>query len=392
MASDYCYGEEMIQAMKRHEQGKARVIPVKLRPVDWRDAPFAKLKALPTSDKPVVVSDGHTIDEAFFDVAKGIREALEELLIKPATITDGGQEKVSTPSSFLPDENYLPPAPKKRPRSARERPSSQPSSSSAQQSTEASESLVVADSSVYVKYVCPNCSERCYLGDCTIVSRVNEGMILQPPPHEESQQHYARIHPEPLISSRHIKEMACRSCYNCEFLLPYNIERVNNMRIAVIGDIFSGKSHYIASLVHELQEGHMQEMIRFSAIDDQVTHKYINEYYGPLFLSKHILPRTLPGDAPARDTFRLGTGIERKSLMYDLVIESAASHLTKRVNLMIYDASGEDYISQDRIVKFCQYLFSADAIIFLIDPLTLPGIIAQLPLNFLASLPPYYQV
>ena len=33
MASDYCYGVEMKQALERHEYGKARVVPIILRPV-----------------------------------------------------------------------------------------------------------------------------------------------------------------------------------------------------------------------------------------------------------------------------------------------------------------------------------------------------------------------
>src|SRR5438045_5413886 len=46
--SDYCYGVEMKRAMERHERGEARVIPVILRPVYWKKAPFGKLQALPT--------------------------------------------------------------------------------------------------------------------------------------------------------------------------------------------------------------------------------------------------------------------------------------------------------------------------------------------------------
>ncbi|HJZ80302.1 MAG TPA: toll/interleukin-1 receptor domain-containing protein, partial [Pyrinomonadaceae bacterium] len=53
LASDYCYDVEMKRAMERHETGDARVIPVILRDVDWRGAPFSKLNALPTDGKPV---------------------------------------------------------------------------------------------------------------------------------------------------------------------------------------------------------------------------------------------------------------------------------------------------------------------------------------------------
>jgi hypothetical protein len=67
LASDYCYGIEMRRALERHEAEHARVIPVLLRPVDWQDAPFAKLQVLPTNAKPT--TKWRNRDEAFSNVA-----------------------------------------------------------------------------------------------------------------------------------------------------------------------------------------------------------------------------------------------------------------------------------------------------------------------------------
>lgn len=75
--SDYCYDVEMTRAMERHEAGEAKVIPIILRRVDWKGAPFEKLQALPTDAKPVASWDD--IDDAFTNIAKGIRRAVEEL-------------------------------------------------------------------------------------------------------------------------------------------------------------------------------------------------------------------------------------------------------------------------------------------------------------------------
>src|SRR5215210_4642126 len=47
LSSDYCYEIEMRRAMKRHQEGKARVIPVIVRNCDWSSAPFSSLQALP---------------------------------------------------------------------------------------------------------------------------------------------------------------------------------------------------------------------------------------------------------------------------------------------------------------------------------------------------------
>ncbi len=76
VASDYCWDVELKRAIERHEAGEARVIPIILRPVDWSDAPFARLQALPTDGKPVTTWSNR--DEAFLTVAKGLRAAIED--------------------------------------------------------------------------------------------------------------------------------------------------------------------------------------------------------------------------------------------------------------------------------------------------------------------------
>ncbi len=87
LSSDYCYGVEMKRALERHESGEARVIPIILRPVHWEDAPFGKLQALPTDGKPVTSRSWHNLDEAFFDIAQGIRKAVKELMPSSNDVT-----------------------------------------------------------------------------------------------------------------------------------------------------------------------------------------------------------------------------------------------------------------------------------------------------------------
>lgn len=77
IASDYCYSVEMEGAMNRHGQGEARVIPIILKPVDWHNTPFSKLNALPKEGKPVTTWANP--DEAFLDIAKGIRRVVDTL-------------------------------------------------------------------------------------------------------------------------------------------------------------------------------------------------------------------------------------------------------------------------------------------------------------------------
>ncbi|HEX2076737.1 MAG TPA: TIR domain-containing protein [Longimicrobium sp.] len=77
LASKYCYDIEVKAAMQRHETEEARVIPVILRLCDWSHAPFGKLQALPKGAVPVMRWTDR--DEAFLDVAQGIRSVAEEM-------------------------------------------------------------------------------------------------------------------------------------------------------------------------------------------------------------------------------------------------------------------------------------------------------------------------
>jgi TIR domain len=51
--SDYLFEMELKRAMERHNAGEARVIPIILSPVNWKNAPFAKLPCLPHNTTPI---------------------------------------------------------------------------------------------------------------------------------------------------------------------------------------------------------------------------------------------------------------------------------------------------------------------------------------------------
>lgn len=76
--SQYIWDKELKIAMERHEKNEARVIPVILRTCDWSEMPYAKLQALPTGAKPI--SSFADKDEAYTDVAKGIRMVADHMI------------------------------------------------------------------------------------------------------------------------------------------------------------------------------------------------------------------------------------------------------------------------------------------------------------------------
>ena len=81
--SDYCCGIEMKRALEREAAGEARVVPILVRPVDWKSTPFAHLQALPTDAKPIV--SWRDKDTALTDVVAGIRRVLEDLPLLAAS-------------------------------------------------------------------------------------------------------------------------------------------------------------------------------------------------------------------------------------------------------------------------------------------------------------------
>jgi len=83
--SDYCYEKEMQRAIERHNSGEARVIPVIVRPCDWQGTPFSKLQALPENARAVTAWPNR--DEAFTDIAQGIRKAVEQML-RPVSLRE----------------------------------------------------------------------------------------------------------------------------------------------------------------------------------------------------------------------------------------------------------------------------------------------------------------
>jgi len=89
LSSDYCTDIEMDRAMKRHELGDATVIPIILRPVDWNGARFTELQALPTNAEPVTSKKWGSHDDAFYDIAKGIRKEIEKQKSMPISQKSG---------------------------------------------------------------------------------------------------------------------------------------------------------------------------------------------------------------------------------------------------------------------------------------------------------------
>ncbi len=85
IASDYHFGIEMKRALERSDAREALVIPIILRPCDWRELPFSKLQVLPFNEKPIIRWTHR--DDAYQEIAQAIREWVQKVrkITEPAT-------------------------------------------------------------------------------------------------------------------------------------------------------------------------------------------------------------------------------------------------------------------------------------------------------------------
>jgi Trypsin-like peptidase domain/TIR domain len=76
ITADYCFGEAMKRAMQRREEGNATVIPILLRPCDWRSAPFGTIQPLPRDGQAITLARNR--DLVLSDIARELRGLIEK--------------------------------------------------------------------------------------------------------------------------------------------------------------------------------------------------------------------------------------------------------------------------------------------------------------------------
>lgn len=74
IASDYIYDIQMKLALEKHERGEAHVVPIILRSVDWKSAPFSTIPPLPLNEIPITSWPDR--DDAFINIVYNIRNRI----------------------------------------------------------------------------------------------------------------------------------------------------------------------------------------------------------------------------------------------------------------------------------------------------------------------------
>ncbi|MQA24018.1 MAG: hypothetical protein GEU94_00800 [Micromonosporaceae bacterium] len=160
-----------------------------------------------------------------------------------------------------------------------------------------------------------------------------------------------------------------RVCPACHNQLPAQYCETPGKIVALVGAKNSGKSTYISVLLHELEHRLGSELqTSLVACDDRTIDRYQRDFAKPLFGEHRLLPTTQSA----------ATAI-RWPMVYLL---SRTRHKRFRrqdtsLTLVLFDTAGEDLGRRDLVDLHLRYLTAADAIIFLVDPLELPGAAAD---------------
>ncbi|GLZ16166.1 hypothetical protein Acsp04_64010 [Actinomadura sp. NBRC 104425] len=173
------------------------------------------------------------------------------------------------------------------------------------------------------------------------------------------------------------QETGNRVCPECHNPLPSAYCDSPGRIVALVGAKNAGKSTYIAVLLHELMNRVGTELdASLVACDDRTIDRYKRDFARPLLEERRLLPTTASAATSAREPLvylltrtrtrrgrgpRLGGGRLR------------GGRRTESLALVLFDTAGEDLRSRHVTDLHLRYLEAADAIIFLVDPLELPG-------------------
>ncbi|WP_222869215.1 TRAFAC clade GTPase domain-containing protein [Actinomadura chibensis] len=157
-----------------------------------------------------------------------------------------------------------------------------------------------------------------------------------------------------------------RACPECHNPLPSAYCDSPGRIVALVGAKNAGKSTYIAVLLHELMNRVGTELdASLVACDDRTIERYKRDFARPLLEERRLLPTTASA----------ATG-PREPLVY-LLTRTRRGRFARPRNdslaLVLFDTAGEDLRSREVTDLHLRYLEAADAIVFLVDPLELPG-------------------
>jgi hypothetical protein len=155
------------------------------------------------------------------------------------------------------------------------------------------------------------------------------------------------------------RECFTRICPSCHYDLPRDAGLIDARIIAVVGGRGTGKSNYIATLIQRMKNEIGDNLhAAVHAIDDRSGDRYERDFYTPLYRRGQIIPATPTASLDIRT---------RTPMVFRITFASGRKN--KAINLTLFDTAGEDLQSLNSMSAEARYIYHADAVIFLLDPL-----------------------
>ncbi len=183
-----------------------------------------------------------------------------------------------------------------------------------------------------------------------------------------------------------------RICPHCHMYLPQALANWNRQSsiIAIVGSRSSGKSNYFGVLLKQLEVRYASELnfgfrpqMTFDVREMRRmdSRKLYERRYGRrLFQDHHVIQQTERSEVDSD---------VKIPLIYRLTL-SRMIHGKERlraIDLVIFDAAGEDLSSMSNFHNFGRYALNASGILMMIDPFRYPIIYNKLPSEIRAKIP-----
>lgn len=171
-------------------------------------------------------------------------------------------------------------------------------------------------------------------------------------------------------------ETSKRLCPNCHAELPRATGECESLIFAMIGAKATGKSHYLAVLIDQIvnRVGPALDIL-LEPGNDRTIKRYRDYFHAPLY-RRH---ETIKGTSSAET--KEGSSVQFP-LVYQLSFRDRGlfgrKKIIKTVSLVFFDTAGEDLNDQDVMSTVNKYIYRADGIILLLDPLQLAVVRDQL--------------
>jgi hypothetical protein len=161
-----------------------------------------------------------------------------------------------------------------------------------------------------------------------------------------------------------------RICPHCHMDLPRTTGKCRNLIFAVIGAKEAGKSHYLAVLIEQIRKhvGPALGML-LEPLDDHTIRRYRQDFYEPIYRHGSVIRATQSALADRK---------VQLPLVYTLTFTGkdlfGRNAIKGVVTLVFFDTAGEDLDSRDTMGMVNKYIYRADGVVLLLDPLQLRSV------------------